>query len=270
MSARISSTECVAFGVGFQLTADSDELLAKMLQRTPLETQPSVVGCGEMRVFTLQGVPGGPGYRLTAGDALVMEGADLEHLLEHLASELMLHVSDHAPDRVFVHAGVVGWQGSALVLPGSSFAGKTTLVAELVRAGATYYSDEYAVIDGRGWVHPYTRDLRMRRPGSREQTSLAVERLHGCAGEAPLPVSHVVFTAYSESRDWRPEPLSQGLAVLEMLRHAIPARRTPARVMAILARVMETAVAWRSPRGEAAEAAAAMLAAMSAHLGGPQ
>jgi hypothetical protein len=40
--------------------------------------------------------------------------------------------------------------------------------------------------------------------------------------------------------------------------------------MAILARVMETAVAWRSPRGEAAQAAAAMLAAMSAHLGGPQ
>jgi hypothetical protein len=34
-----------------------------------------------------------------------------------------------------------------------SYSGKTTLVSELIRAGATYYSDEYAVIDERGRVH---------------------------------------------------------------------------------------------------------------------
>jgi hypothetical protein len=30
-------------------------------------------------------------------------------------------------------------------------------VAELVRAGATYYSDEFAVLDSRGRVHPFPR-----------------------------------------------------------------------------------------------------------------
>jgi hypothetical protein len=264
MNARLYSAQYLAFGVGFRLAADTDELLAKMLERAPLGTQLRDAETGEVKEFALLGIRGGSGYRLITGDEIVMEGGGLPHLLEHFSSELMVHVSDHAPDRVFVHAGVVGWQGRALLLPGSSFAGKTTLVAELVRAGAAYYSDEYAVLDARGWVHPYTRDLRMRRPGSREQRNLAVEQFDGRAGETPLPVSHVVFTEYSESGDWRPEPVSPGMAALEMLGHTIPARRAPARVMATLAKVMETAAAWRSPRGEAAEAAIAMLAAMSA------
>ena len=36
----------------------------------------------------------------------------------------MVHIANHAPDRVFMHAGVVGWNQRALVLPGASFAGK--------------------------------------------------------------------------------------------------------------------------------------------------
>jgi hypothetical protein len=56
------------------------------------------------------------------------------------------------------------------------------------------------------------------------------------------------------------------MAVLEMLRHAIPVQRTPARVMATLARMMETATAVRSERGEASEAANSLLTAIP--LGG--
>ena len=58
-------------------------------------------------------------------------------------------------ERVFVHAGVVGWKGHAIVIPGRSRSGKTTLVAELVKAGAEYYSDEFAVLDAEGRVHPF-------------------------------------------------------------------------------------------------------------------
>jgi hypothetical protein len=267
MTTQLSSLQCVAYGVGFRLAADSDAMLTKMLERAPLGTQLRDAETGEVKEFALLGIRGGSGYRLITGDEIVMEGGGLPHLLEHFSSELMVHVSDHAPDRVFVHAGVVGWQGKALVLPGASFAGKSTLVAELVRAGATYYSDEYAVLDERGWVHTYARDLRMRTPGGREQGALPVEDLRGCAGDGPLPVAQVVFTEYVASGRWRPEPVSAGMAALEMLRHAIPVRRTPVRVMATLAKVMETATAWRSQRGEAAEAASAMLSAMSAGSG---
>ena len=68
--------------------------------------------------------------------------------------------------RVFVHAGVVGWKNRAILIPGKSFAGKTSLVAELVKAGATYYSDEFAVLDFQGLVHPYHKPLYCVSPAA--------------------------------------------------------------------------------------------------------
>src|SRR5205085_1489540 len=65
---------------------------------------------------------------------------------------------------VFIHAGVVAWRGRAIILPGRTMTGKSTLVQALVAAGARYYSDEYAVLDGRGKVLPYPRRMSLRRP----------------------------------------------------------------------------------------------------------
>jgi hypothetical protein len=91
-------------------------------------------------------------------------GRTLE-LAEALAAwEMYLHltIAEHARARVFVHAGAIGWRGSALVIAGRTHTGKSTLVAALVRAGATYYSDEYAVLDANGRVHPYLRPISLR------------------------------------------------------------------------------------------------------------
>jgi hypothetical protein len=263
MTQNLLSLDCIAFGVRFQLNADSEVLLDKMLQCAPFATQRCATPAGDSQQFTLCSPGKNAVYRLHIAHRLAFESADRQSALAELTRELMVHTANCAPDRVFVHAGVVGWQGHALVLPGTSFAGKTTLVAALVRAGAIYYSDEYAVLDEHGHVHPYSRNLQMRQDGSLEQTSVAIETLNGNAGSAPLSVSHVVFTEFVPLAQWDPEPISAGLAVLEMLRHAIPVQRTPARVMATLARMMETATAVRSERGEASETAHALLQAMS-------
>jgi hypothetical protein len=61
-----------------------------------------------------------------------------------------------------------------------------------------------------------------------------------------------------------PEPVSAGLAVLEMMRHSIPVQRPPARVMATLAKVTEPATAMRSQRADARNLAGILLAAMTA------
>jgi hypothetical protein len=268
MKASLVSVDCISFEVEFRLVADSAGQLATMRERLPFGTvirAESSSGHGER--FALLSSEGGNGYRLEVGDEAVAEGAELQPVLDQFACDLMVHVANHAPDRVFVHAGVVGWRGHALVLPGTSFAGKTTLVAELVRAGAIYYSDEYAVVDEHGRVHPYARELQMREAGDAVQRPVAVEDLNGSAGVEPLEVSHVVFTEYVEGGCWRPEPVSAGMAVLEMMRHAIPVQRTPARVMATLAKMMETATAVRSDRGEANETARVLLAAMSEESG---
>jgi hypothetical protein len=267
MTSASISLHCISFGVPFRLAAESELLIEKMLARAPFGTRTRVVPCGEVPEFTLTSLGQGPGYRLAvpkeAASEAAIEGPDLEPMLIQLARELMLLVANNAPDRVFLHAGVVGWQGRALVLPGTSFAGKTTLVAELVRAGATYYSDEYAVLDEQGWVHPYPRALQMRQPGRPEQRAVAVEDLNGRAGVEPLPVSHVAFARYKKQAQWTAEPVSGGIAVLEMLRHAIPVQRTPARVMSTLAKMMESATALRSERGEANQAARFLLDAMN-------
>jgi hypothetical protein len=111
-------------------------------------------------------------------------------------------------------------------LPGVSHAGKSTLVAELVRSGATYYSDEFAILDCHGRVHPFARDLRMRHPGRPDQTPLPLSDLNGRAGEKPLPVAMVVFAEFREHACWTPEPVSPGNAVLEMLLHTAPVQRS--------------------------------------------
>jgi hypothetical protein len=60
---------------------------------------------------------------------------------------LRIYVGLHAPNQIFIHAGVVAHEGRVIVIPGLCMAGKATLVLALVRAAAVYYSDEFAVLD---------------------------------------------------------------------------------------------------------------------------
>lgn len=252
-----------SFDVPFRLAAPSDALLARMIERAPFGAAPAASAVDNATTFSLTAPQPGSSYELRADDAVLADDSDLDTILDLLARDLMVHVANHAPNHVFVHAGVVGWQGCALVFPGASHAGKTTLVAELVRAGATYYSDEYAILDDTARVHPYPRALQMRAPGSDRQTSVTVADLNGSTGSDPLPISHIIFCQYVESGRWNPQPVSPGIAALQMLPHAIPVQRTPARVMATLARIMESATALRSNRGEAAPTARAVLQTVS-------
>jgi hypothetical protein len=252
---------CTAYGVPFQLIASDELLLAEMHEALPFGTEVVAVPSRGAASFTVVSRIDRTGFWLYAGAVEILDREELAPVLRTLGHELMLHVGVHAPERIFLHAGVVGWCNRAILLPGFSCAGKTTLVAELVRAGATYYSDDYALIDARGMVHPYARDLQMRRPGKREQERVTVEDLHGKTGTTPVPVAHVVFTEFMESAQWSPEPLTPGLALLEMLRHTLPVKQRPGEVLATLGSMMRTAQAWRSKRGEAVFTAESLLSA---------
>jgi hypothetical protein len=184
---------------------------------------------------------------------------DPDEALDAFESSLQLYVAEEARRRVFVHAGVVGWRGQAILIPGRSYAGKTTLVAELVRRGAAYYSDEYAVMDQRGRVHPYARPLQIREGESARQKKYGVEEFGGQAGRKPLPVGLVVVSQYKPAARWRPRSLTAGQGVLELLANTVPARRKPEAVLAALHQVVLGAPVIKSARGEAAEMAGAVL-----------
>src|SRR6185503_3643815 len=49
-----------------------------------------------------------------------LEGQDILRAFE---TDVQMYVAEHSPHYVFIHAGVVGWCGRAIVLPGRSFAG---------------------------------------------------------------------------------------------------------------------------------------------------
>ena len=176
----------------------------------------------------------------------------LEQVFQALESDLQLYVAEGARQRLFVHAGVVGWRGRAIIIPGRSFSGKSTLVAALVRAGATYYSDEYAVFDAQGRVHPYARPL-MIREGANGRSQVRPEDLGGPPGVKPLPVGLVVVTSHRPGGQWRPRRLSLGRAVIALLDHTVSARRQPEEALTTLLRVVAQALVLKGARGEVEE-----------------
>ncbi len=178
---------------------------------------------------------------------------DVAEVFNTLESDLRLFVAELARGRVFVHAGVVGWEGRAIVVPGRSFSGKSTLVAELVRAGATYYSDEYAVFDSRGRVHPFAGPLQIREEGGSKQTKIDVRQLGGLAGSKPLPVGLVLVTKFKKGARWRPRNLSSGAGALELLSNTVSARRSPANALDAFDNVVAGAQIVKGARGEAHE-----------------
>jgi hypothetical protein len=159
-------------------------------------------------------------------------------------------VARRAPFWTFVHAGVVGWQQRAILMPGDSFAGKSSLVHALVRAGATYYSDEYAVLDQRGRVYPFAQPLTIRR-ASGASLRVNARELGAAPGVRPLPVGLVVSTRYVPGATWHPAFVPRGEGLLALLQRTVRAQAAPARAMRVLARVAESAVTLVGPRGDA-------------------
>jgi len=196
---------------------------------------------------------------LYADSMRLARGVALDQVLAALETDLHRYTAEATSDMTFLHAGVVGWQGRAIVLPGRSFSGKTTLVREMLRLGATYYSDEFAVVDNSGLVHPFARPLGIRDDSSRAQTKYTAEGLGAASGVKPLPMSMAVICKFETGAQWRPAPLSQGLGALELLANSVAVRSQPHETLRILHKLAKQAVFIRGIRGEAREAAASIL-----------
>ena len=205
---------------------------------------------------------------LYVGASRMARTLDLDEALEALETYLHINVAFAARSHVFVHAGVVGWCGRAIVMPGPAKSGKSRLVAALVRAGATYYSDTYAVFDARGRVLPFAKPLSLRRASGERPERVPVESLGGRAGTEPLPVGLIAAVdGYRPGARWRPRPLSAGESVMKLLEHTIPSRYVPAVALETLQRAVDAegggVRALRGARGESEGAAVALLE----HLG---
>ena len=259
-SSWIAARSLVAYGVRVGIQTNKPRILDSLLARIPNIWRPSSWSPLE-RVFSVRvGTTGlrkrGPvAHQLFEDQQIVANSTDLDLILEAFDKQLKIYVAEMAQRRVFVHAGAVEWQGKGIVIPGRSFSGKTSLVAELVRAGATYYSDEYAVLDKHGRVHPYPTPLAVRQPDSNKQSNISAQELGGSVGVKPLPVSLIVVSRYEPGKEWHPRRMSPGQAMLELLNNTIPARRKPEAVITTLQKAVGDAVTLKGVRGEARQTA---------------
>lgn len=192
-------------------------------------------------------------YVARADGRVLARTPDVRVALAALEGAIQLFIAEYASRRVFVHAGVVTWKGRAILIPGRSFSGKSTLVAAFVRAGARYYSDEYAVIDPRGRVHPYLKPLSLRSAGRRWPRRWSAEAVGGREGRTPVFVDVILALRYRPAARWHPRRLSPGHSALRLLAHTVPARRRPELVLPTLSRVVVGATCWTGIRGEAEE-----------------
>ena len=199
-------------------------------------------------------------YDVRVGNRRLARAATLVEALDAFESDLQIHVAEMCDNRVFVHAGVVGWKGKAILLPGPSCSGKTTLVAQLIERGATYYSDEYAVLDSEGRVHPYSRALSTRTNRETVRRKCQPEALGARRGIEPLPLGLVVVTRYQEGMTWTPRELTGGHVILALISNTVSIRRQPQQAIATLCRAAGRIRALESARGEASTTAELLLA----------
>lgn len=161
-----------------------------------------------------------------------------------------------APSLIFLHAAAVAIDGRVLVLPGRSGSGKSTLVAELVRRGARYLSDEYAPVDRDGRIAPYARPITVRSTGPPVPPPV-VDVL---AERRRLPVAVVATLRYDPGRPVSWVIDSPARAMLALIDNTVTAQARTAQMLVHLGSAMRTARAFSGVRHEVGPAAETLLA----------
>lgn len=251
-------SELESFGVRIRLEADEKDALERIIGRLR-------VVFGELISETESGVdPIVLRVSRSADGSFLVEDSSGEperffadsDLPEGIESLVRIKVGEYAPKHVFVHAGAVAISGKALILPGSTRSGKSTLVSELVRNGAEYLSDEYAVIDHRGMVSPFPKPLSIRSADAEgRQVDVLASDLGGKTCRERLECGMILFAEFRGGSDFKPKVISRAGGLMRILEHTVPIRKSPEYSLKVLNKLILRAIIVQSYRPEASEIA---------------
>jgi len=244
------------YGLQLRFCTNSQELMDRVEPMLPPGWKRVTRSDTQKRVGLLE--EAGGMYSVYNDSICTHDAPGLEYALLMLEHQFAVHLAVDAQDFVSVHAGVVGHGDRAILIPGYSFSGKTTLVRALVEAGAVYYSDEYAMFDKEGRVHPFARPLSVRPPDGKH-FDISAEDLGGVVGTAPLRVGLVAVTHFVPDAEWHPQELSPSAGALAILEHSVSLQLRPAQTLETLRKAVEGAVILQGERGEASALAVELL-----------
>jgi len=96
-----------------------------------------------------------------ANDCIIWEGYDAEETAAgfevHFYKYMLANIE---PEVISIHAACVSINTSSVMLAGISGAGKSSSCTAALLAGASYLSDEFALLDKEGHMHPFPRPLQ--------------------------------------------------------------------------------------------------------------
>lgn len=203
-------------------------------------------------------------FKLSAEGVITINGNEVHRVtdpsltLAALGSVIRHHLASRVATHVFIHAGVVEVYGWGIVIPGASFSGKTTLVAELLRLGAAYGSDEYVVVNQDGMIEPFAHPLSVRsRVGAGPIELVPVPACQ--VATAPIRPKLVVITSYRAGAKWQPVRCPSSEGAFALLEHTVCVHRQPQLALGAVGRLASAAVVLSGARGEAAETAKALI-----------
>jgi hypothetical protein len=254
---HISGTVFESYGVSFALRSNEAGLLEKAVQTVRTSLLGNLSISDKTPDFTIELEHTGRNYAMRLNNDEIASGTSGKKFIKFLDSVIRASVGEYVRDRIFLHAGAVGWKGGAILLPADSFKGKSTLVTEMVKHGAEYLSDDFAIIDKEGIVHPFPRPINLRTPDFRPYR-VSVDTI-GKRADIAMPVAAIIFTEYVEGATWAPARLSPGKGALEMIPFSLTFRREPELTLAILNKVASRAIIASGPRGNAADTVADIL-----------
>lgn len=198
-------------------------------------------------------------YGLEFDDVGPLDVTTPDRLNEQIESDLHHWLATYTRGYLFVHAGCVSWRDRGIVIPGRSYAGKTTLTRALVEAGATYYSDDYAVIDHDGLIWPFPRRLHVRPITSDPPHKIDPVASNWPIGQTPMRAALVAELRFDRELGWKIETLSRGQGALSLLDNTVAARERPHDSLRLMANVMKDATVIKGTRDDADSSAHRLL-----------
>lgn len=196
-------------------------------------------------------------WTLLCNDAPVLVDQPLATAAAFFGGGISWSLASAGDRHCYIHAGAVAVGTGAVLLPATSNAGKTTLTAALLRRGAAYLSDEYALIDDAGRVHPFERSLRFDAVNGVETLDPADL---GAPVSEPVPPRLIVLVAYDPGAPPRlGERVAPAEALVALIDHTPSLAGAPEASLRRLRRVAEQAVTVRATRGDADQFAELLL-----------